>query len=261
MTLSIISGSDRMSQSLDATPPAADTSPRRVQRVRHELRRRALVVRRAEQLSPGFVRITLGGDELQGFVSASFDDHVKLLFDAGAARDYTPRHHDAAAGELQIEFALHGDGPAAAWAAQARTGDVLTVGGPRGSFIIPTDFDWHLLVGDDTALPAIARRLEELPAGSRAIVRLAVDAADRRTLASRADVDLQWLDAADQLPQAMRELALPAGEGYAWCAGEAAAMADVRRVLVQERGHPAHAIRAAAYWKRGTQAHHENLEA
>jgi NADPH-dependent ferric siderophore reductase len=250
-----------MSQSLESPAPAPYGGPRRVQRVRHDVRRRALVVRRVEQLSPGMRRITLGGDELQGFVSASFDDHVELLFDAGAARDYTPRHHDAAAGELQIEFALHGDGPAAAWATHAQPGDVLSVGGPRGSFIIPTDFDWHLLAGDETALPAIARRLEELPAGSRAIVRLAVDAVDRRVLASRAEVDLQWLDAAEQLPQAMRGLALPAGEGYAWCAGEAAVMAAVRRVLVQERGHPAHAIRAAAYWKRGAQAHHENLEA
>ena len=251
-----------MSQPIDhAAAPAADPLARRVQRVRHELRRRRLVVRRVDQPSPGFRRITLGGDELEGFVSASFDDHVKLLFDSGAARDYTPRHHDAAAGELQIEFALHGDGPAAAWAQQARVGDELTVGGPRGSFIIPTDFDWHLLAGDETALPAIARRLEELPDGSRAIVRLAVDAADRRPLPTRAALDLQWLDDADHLPQALRELALPAGEGYAWCAGEAAAMAAVRRVLVQERGHPAQAIRAAAYWKRGAQAHHENLEA
>ena len=234
---------------------------RRVQRVRHELRRRRLVVRRVEQLSPGMRRITLGGDEIEGFVSASFDDHVKLLFDSGAARDYTPRRHDAAAGELQIDFALHGDGPAAAWALQARAGDELSVGGPRGSFIIPIDFDWHLLAGDETALPAIARRLEELPEGSRAIVRLAVAPADRQPLRTRATLDLQWLDDAARLPQALRELALPAGEGYAWCAGEAAAMAAVRRVLVQERGHPAHAIRAAAYWKRGAQAHHENLEA
>jgi NADPH-dependent ferric siderophore reductase len=250
-----------MSQPIDLPAAAAADAPaRRVQRVRHELRRRRLVVSRVEQPSPGFRRITLGGDELEGFVSASFDDHVKLLFDGGAARDYTPRRHDAAAGELQIEFALHGDGPAAAWAAQAGAGDELTVGGPRGSFVIPTDFDWHLLAGDETALPAIARRLEELPEGCRAIVRLAVDAADRRPLPSRAGVDLQWLEAADQLPQAMRELALPAGEGYAWCAGEAAVMAAVRRVLVQEHGHPAQAIRAAAYWKRGAQAHHENLE-
>ena len=245
----------------EAAAGGAAPAARRVQRVRHELRRRRLVVRRVEQLSPGMRRITLGGDDLEGFVSASFDDHVKLLFDSGAARDYTPRRHDAAAGELQIDFALHGDGPAATWAQQARAGDALRVGGPRGSFIIPTDFDWHLLAGDDTALPAIARRLEELPAGSRAIVRLAVAPADRRPLATQAALDLQWLDDAAQLPQALRELALPPGEGYAWCAGEAGVMAAARRVLVQELGHPAHAIRAAAYWKRGAAAHHEHLEA
>lgn len=245
-----------------AVDPSGRPSPaRRVQRVRHDVRRRRLVVRRVEQLSPGMRRITLGGDELEGFVSASFDDHVKLLFDSGEARDYTPRRHDAAAGELQIEFALHGDGPAAAWATQARPGDELTVAGPRGSFVIPADFDWHLLAGDETALPAIARRLEELPGGSRAIVRLAVAPADRRTLATRAVLDLQWLDDATQLAPSLRTLVLPPGEGYVWCAGEAAAMAEARRVLVQERGHPGHAIRAAAYWKRGAQAHHEHLEA
>lgn len=239
----------------------------RVQRIRHELRRRQLQVRRVEDLSPGMRRVTLAGAELEGFVSASFDDHVKLIFDAGdgerpaVARDYTPRRHDAASGELDIEFALHGDGPAAAWAAQAAPGQPLTVAGPRGSFVIAPDHAWHLLAGDASALPAIARRLEELPAGARAIVLLAVAPADRRPLPGAADVALQWVDGDAALVAAVRALALPAGEGYAWCAGEAAAMAEVRRVLVQERGHPARAIRAAAYWKRGARAHHEHLEA
>lgn len=76
------------------------------------------------------------------------------------------------AGELTIEFALHGDGPAANWAAKAVPGSHLVVAGPRGSFVIPKDYDWHLLVGDETALPAVARRLEELPASTRAIVVL-----------------------------------------------------------------------------------------
>ena len=70
-------------------------------------------------------------------------------------RDYTPRRHDAEAGTLEIDFALHEAGPATQWAEQAKVGDLLGVGGPRGSFIVPTDFDWHLLIGDDTALPAI----------------------------------------------------------------------------------------------------------
>src|SRR5206468_9230053 len=120
---------------------------------------------------------------------------------------------------------------------------------------------WHLLIGDETALPAVARRLEELPAGTRAIVRLAVaDPADRRLLASAADVDLQWVDSDAALLAAVRALALPAGEGYAWCAGEAGTMAELRRVLVDDKVHDRQAIRAAAYWKRGAVAHHENLD-
>ncbi len=111
------------------------------------------------------------------------------------------------------------------------------------------------------ALPAITRRLEELPAGARAIVLAQLDdPLDRRTFASAADVDLQWLSRSDELLAAVRALALPPGEGYAWCAGEAAAMAKLRRILVDEKGHDRRAIRAAAYWKQGAVAHHENLE-
>ena len=135
------------------------------------------------------------------------------------------------------------------------------IGGPRGSFVLPTDYVWHLLIGDDTALPAVARRLEELPAGARAIVRMMVaDVADRRLPASAAEVDVQWFDSTDALLASARGLALPAGAGYAWCAGEAATTAALRRILVVEKGHSRHAIRAAAYWKRGAIAHHENLD-
>ena len=242
-----------------------DVSTRRVQRVRHEVKRRDLQVVRVEALSPHFRRVTLAGDELAGFISASFDDHLKLLLDADGAepvrRDYTPRYYDAAAGELTLEFALHGDGPAASWAAQAQPGDRATVAGPRGSFVVPIDYDWHLLIGDETALPAVARRLEELPADTHVIVRLAVaDPADRRALASAATLDLQWADSDEALIAATRALTLPPGEGYAWCAAEAATAAALRRVLVDDKGHDRHAIRAAAYWKRGAVAHHENLE-
>jgi len=237
----------------------------RVQRVRHELKRRTLNVQRVETLSPHVRSVTLGGEALADFVSLSFDDHIKLLLPAteGAepvARDYTPRHFDVAARELTIEFALHGDGPAAAWAAQARVGQQIGIGGPRGSFIVPTDLDWHLLVGDDSALPAIARRLAELPAAATvfAIVQMP-DPADRRALPSAAAVQLQWVVDAAQCLAAVRGLQLPAGEGFAWCAGEAVGMAALRRVLVEELGVDRHAVRAAAYWKRGAAAHHENL--
>lgn len=241
-----------------------DLSTRRVQRVRHEIKRRELQVVRVEFVTPHFRSVTFAGDALEGFTSASFDDHVKFMLDAdGPApvrRDYTPRRYDAAAGELTLEFALHGDGPAASWAAQAKPGQRAIIAGPRGSFVIPMDYDWHLFAGDETAMPAIARRLEELPKGSRAIVVLHADENDRRVFSTDASLSVQWVDSADALIAAVRALELPPGEGYAWCAGEAAAMAALRRVLVDEKGHDRHAIRASAYWKRGAIAHHEDIE-
>jgi NADPH-dependent ferric siderophore reductase len=247
--------------STDTLAPAAS----RVQRIRHEIKRRELTVLRVESPTPHTRRITLGGESLSDFISASFDDHIKLILgDAGGEpvrRDYTPRHFDTQRRELSIEFALHGDGPAAQWSANAHPGDTAVVAGPRGSLVIPTDFDWHLLIGDETALPAIARRLEELPAGSRAIViGQTDDPADRRQFRSAAEADLRWVNSTDELVEAVHDLRLPDGDGYAWCAGEASAMAVLRRILVEDKGVPRHAIRAAAYWKRGASAHHEHLE-
>jgi len=237
---------------------------RRVQRVRHELKRRDLRVARVEALSPGFAAVTFAGPSLSDFASDSFDDHVKLMLDTGGAeparRDYTPRRFDRAACELTIEFALHGEGAASDWARQARAGQEAVVGGPRGSMVIPVDWDWHLLAGDDTALPAIRRRLEELPAGSRVTVVAQADAADRLPFATQARLDLHWVDSDEAMLAAVRALPLPAGEGFAWAAGEAAAMARLRQVLREEKGIAKEAMRVAAYWKRGATAHHENLE-
>ncbi len=241
-------------------PMTHPTPVRRVERVRHELKRRHLTVTHVETLTPHFRRITLKDESLSDFVSASFDDHIKV-FVGDARRDYTPRSFDNAARELVLEFALHGDGPVAEWAGRATPGATLDIGGPKGSLIIPIDYDWHLLAGDETAFPAVARRLEQLPAGARASVVLkAEDTADRRQFNSAANVDVTWVSTDDQLLAAVRALALPAGEGYAWCAGEAACMAALRRELVDVKGHPREAIRAAAYWKRGATGHHENLE-
>jgi len=157
-------------------------SPQReIRRVRHEVKRRRLTVDKITGITPKMLRITLTGAELAGFTSLGFDDHVKLFFptestsepeptDGPPMRDYTPRY-DAGAGVLHIDFAIHDAGPATDWALRARVGDSLTIGGPRGSAIIPMEFDWYLFIGDETALPAIGRRLEELPAGSRPPVR------------------------------------------------------------------------------------------
>jgi NADPH-dependent ferric siderophore reductase len=257
-------------------------SSRSVQRVRHPLKMRLLEVLRREELSAHFVRIVLGGADLSGFVSASFDDHFKLMLPAAGRseivlpkmgptgpewlhderpimRDYTPRKHDAVAGELHVEIALHGEGPAAAWGESATPGSRVGVGGPKGSYIIAQDFDWHLLIGDDSALPAIARRLEELPASCTVIAVIALsDAADRREFETRANVSVHWTKPAD-LVEAVSSLELPQGEGFAWAAGESHTIRAVRRVLVEDLRLGKQYVRAAAYWKHGAAAHHENF--
>jgi NADPH-dependent ferric siderophore reductase len=240
----------------------------RVQRVRHELHLREVVVARVERLGAHFVAITFRADSfadpLAPFLSLSFDDHVKFMFEGEdgeqVRRDYTPRRFDAQAGELTIEFALHGTGAASNWARRAQPGDAAVIGGPRGSMIIPPDVDWYLLAGDASALPAMRRRLEELPAGVRTIVVAAVDEQDRVPFAGAAAAEVHWVEDADALAGAVRALDLPPGEGFAWAAGEAAAMRALRHVLVAEKALPKEALRVSAYWKRGVTGHHENVD-
>ncbi|GAA0759405.1 siderophore-interacting protein [Ideonella azotifigens] len=249
MTLSI--NSNRLTMRTDVADP--NPSAKRVQRVRHELKFRELEVVRVSDITPHMRAVVFKGP-LEDFTSPAFDDHIKLFIAQAngeeARRDYTPRF-DAASGELTLEFALHGDGPAATWAEQAAVGQHVRIGGPRGSFLVPVDYAWHLLVGDETALPAICRRLEELPAGTRVTVIGQVPEADRRPLSSAAQLDVQWVDDAEACLAAIRAWALPAGEGYVWGGGEGGLMAELRRLLVDEKGHDKHAIRAAAYWHAG----------
>ena len=234
-----------------------------IERVRHDLKLREVTVARIDRVSPGFASITFQGEALADFTSRSFDDHVKFMFnDANGEqvrRDYTPRRVDRDAREIDIEFALHGHGGAAEWARNATIGQRAIIGGPRGSMILPLAMDWHLLIGDDSALPAVTRRLEELPADARVVAVLLVDAADRRTFITRADARIHWVDSDDALLQVLKELPLQPGAGLAWGGGEAALMARVRQVLV-ETGMPRQAARVSAYWKRGVADHHERLD-
>jgi NADPH-dependent ferric siderophore reductase len=253
---------DIINQNEDPMNPSSVT--RRVQRVRHELRRRDVTVTRTQPLGANFVALAFAGEALADFVSDSFDDHVKFMFPDGLGdfvrRDYTPRSFDRARRELTIEFAIHGHGPASEWARHASVGESAVIGGPRGSMIIPTDYEWHLLAGDVTALPAISRRLEELPREARvSVVGLVADPADRREFESAARIDVQWVAGDEQLIEAVRAIDWPGGDTFAWCAGEAQTMARLRQVLLDEKAHPKEAMRVAAYWKRGATGFHEDL--
>lgn len=259
----IINDQTRTVNTTDTDTPETTARPaRRVERVRHEIRLRDVEVVRVARLSPNFIAVTFAGDALADFVSASFDDHLKFVFSGADGevlrRDYTPRHFDPLQRTLTLEFALHERGPASDWARQAVPGQRATLAGPRGSMIIPVDYDWHLLAGDAAAQPAIHRRLEELPAQARAFVVVQTDdTADRRSFASAAQVDIRWVATADQLVEGVRALELPAGEGFAWAAGEATTMARLRDVLNTEHGQPKEAMRVAAYWRQGTADFHE----
>ena len=270
-----------MSATSSNTANPTTTNTPAVQRVRHDFAARHVQLLAREHISPGFVRLTVGGPALQGFVSAGFDDHTKLLLpQAGldkpnlphivdgrpsfngerpTARDYTPLVHDAERHTLTLEFALHGSGPAAEWALNAPIGQWLGLAGPRGSMVVNPQLDWHVLMGDDSALPAISRRLAELPAGTRAIVRVQLaKPADQRALPSAAQVDLQWVPS---LQAAADQLSLPAGDGFIWAAGEHHAMAELRPRLLAKPGADAKRMRIAAYWKQGEIAHHAELDA
>lgn len=247
------------------------SAPPQIQRVRHETRRRALKVARLERLGSNILRVVARGDELVGFTSLGFDDHVKLFFEGRSAdgrppmRDFTPRHYDAAAGELWIDFFLHDDGPAGSWAAQAGVGQTLNVGGPRGSSVIPLDgIATHLFIGDETALPAIGRRLEELRAGTRAICVIeTMDGVAGYPLASKADLKVVWVrrdpqakDSAAALIAALDTLQLPAADCFAWAALEMQGARAMRAYLVGKRGFDTHWVKAAAYWQRDGEGVH-----
>lgn len=183
-------------------------------------------------------------------------------------RTYTIRALRPDVGEMDVDFVRHGDsGPASAWCERASAGDRVAMWVPNAHFgavaggfeYKPRDgADWQLLAGDETALPAIAAILEDLAPETpvRAFVEIPDDA-DRQDMPTAGDVRVTWLSRAaftgdgSPLVAAVRSAELPAGTPYAWLAGEASAVRDMRRHLVRERGVDKRAIDFCGYWRRG----------
>lgn len=260
--------------------------PRAPIRHRHETRMRLLTVAAVTDITPMMRRIRLTGD-LEGFVSPGYADHIKAFFfppgivpslppigpngaefAPGARpemRDYTPRYWDVSEGWIELDFVLHGDGPASTWAAQATPGNTLVIGGPRGSLVIPMTFDWYLLAGDETALPAIGRRIEELPGGVPVLALIEVDnPAEQQQFNTRADLRLIYVyrngaaaGTTALLQRAIAAASFPPGDAYAYVAGESTMSKAVRQHLVDERGFNPEWVKAAGYWLLGTADAHE----
>jgi NADPH-dependent ferric siderophore reductase len=240
------------------------------------IRLRAL---RSERLTPHMIRVVCGGEGMAAFVPNAFtDSYVKVVFPVPgvrypepfdlrrikaelprehwpATRTYTVRQHDPAAGELALDVLNHGgQGLGGPWAEALRPGDEVLLRGPGGGYAPRPDADWHLLVGDESALPAIAASLEAVPSGApvRALL-LVEDAAEEQPLATKGDAEIRWLhrrDGAD-LVDAVRSLPFPPGTVQAFVHGEAGFVRDVRRYLLDEHGMPRDLLSASGYWRRG----------
>lgn len=239
-------------------------------------------VLKTEWPTPHLVRLVLGGEELTGLPVGEYTDHyVKLVFPppgvtypepvdlAAIRRDlppqqwprlraYTLRAWDPLAGELTIDIVHHGDaGVGGPWAARLCPGDPVMFVGPGGAYAPSPDADWHLLVGDESALPAIAAALERLPVDAPAKVFVEVaDAVDEQPLPSPGAVELTWLHRGDRpvgeaLVAAVTALDFPPGDVHAFVHGEATFVRELRRLLRVERAVPRERLSISGYWRRG----------
>ena len=252
----------------------ADPNPRR-----RRTPRTGTVVRTA-RLTPHVVRVVLGGEGLAGFAPQHTDSYVKLLFPPPGApyaapfdvedvqerlpraqwpvtRTYTVRSWDAAAGELTIDFVVHGDeGVAGPWALAAEPGTTLQMFGPGGAYTPDAGAAWHLMAGDETALPAIAAALEALPAGARAEVFLEVAGPEeQQELAAGDGVRITWVHRSAApgvaLVAAVLGADLPEGDVQVFVHGEAGAVRELRRFVRTGLGVPRERLSVSGYWRVG----------
>jgi NADPH-dependent ferric siderophore reductase len=257
----------------------------RPKREKRQLHRTTVV--RTERLTPHMIRVVVGGPVVAELPIGEHTDHyVKLTFPKAGVdyprpmdmdvvrrdlpreqwpvtRSYTVRRVDRQAQELTIDFVHHGDeGYAGPWAANAKPGDELLFMGPGGGYAPDPDADWHLLVGDESALPAIATALERLPAGAKARVFIEVAGPDEeQKLTTAADASVVWVHRGGRpygagLVEAVRGLAsagggLPEGRLHAFVHGEAGFVRDLRRLLRIEHSLPAEQLSISGYWRRG----------
>ncbi|MEM7141788.1 MAG: siderophore-interacting protein [Actinomycetota bacterium] len=238
-------------------------------------------VQSVQRLSPSMVRVVLGGGEIAGFTASDATDaYVNAAFipegapygvpfDPEAVKDldvahrprqrrYTVRSWDDDRQLLTIDFVAHGDeGYAGPWAQAAQPGDRLQFKGPGGSYAPNVDADWHLMVGDESALPAIGASLEKLAPGARAVAVLVVDGPeDELALTSPGDLEVHWLhrktseDPESLLPTTVAALPWAEGTVDVFVHGEAGEVRAVRKILIGERGVDPSSASISPYWRR-----------
>lgn len=233
------------------------------------------MVKRVTHLTPRMVRITFASPELGDFAWNGPAAHIKLIFaqPAPAApglepprptmRTYTPRRFDRNTHELDVDFILHGEGPASSWAEQAAVGQSLTIAGPGRNYVIDPAAEWFLLAGDDTAIPAISTILEGLPASASARVLIeVVDRRDEVEIPAHPNTVVTWLHRGAELSKAgapleaaIRAYQMPPGSGRVYVACESGAMRRIRAHLLTEKTINREHLVTRGYWKLGSVDH------
>jgi NADPH-dependent ferric siderophore reductase len=219
---------------------------------------RETTVAEVSALTPHMVRIVVEGPDLADFEVGEFTDHYVKTQHDGKTRTYTVRDFDAQRRRLTLDFVVHGDaGVAGPWAAAAQVGDTLMLSGPGGGYAPSADADWHLMVGDESVIPAIAVSLTRIPEGVPVFVLIEVGGPeDELALETPGELHLSWRhrsagpgEQPEALLDAVSALALPEGRGQAFIHGEAQAVLLVRRHLIRERNFAADQLSATGYWK------------
>ncbi|BDU00829.1 MULTISPECIES: siderophore-interacting protein [Nocardia] len=226
--------------------------------------RTTLTVQRTEWLTPHLIRVHLGGPGFTAFRPSEFtDSYVKFIFAQDGnevLRTYTVRSVDPVAGEIAVDFVYHGaEGIAGPWAAAVEPGATIDVYGPGGAYSPRADADWHLLAGDEAALPAIAAALEALPADATGLAFVEVTGPDDELPVRKPDgIELTWLhrgvrSPGEVLAETVRSAPWSPGQVQVFIHGEAdAVMKDLRRYIRKDRGVSAEwAASISGYWRRG----------
>ena len=206
-------------------------------------------------LTPRMRRITVQSDAMRGVAVRPAQDvelHLREANGRRVKRRYTIRHARPESGELDLDFVLHGDGPGARWGEAAQPGDQVEFQGPRGKLELRSA-RWHLLCGDESALPAIAAIAEALPPDERGLAVVEVrDASDELPIAR----DVRWAHRGDEHPPGAPDLLVSAvaevdlarpDETHAYLMGETRSMVALRSLL-EERGVLHEAIFVKGYW-------------
>lgn len=233
------------------------------------------------RVTPNLMRILLGGEQIDQLAyNDSTDKYVKLLladpssgltppYDLDALREsspellpalrtYTVRSWDRQTGKIALDFVLHGDGEldgiAARWADSALPGDLVAMRGAGGGYAPDPAATSHLLIGDHSALPAIASALEAMAEDARGLALIHLDhAEDSLNLAAPDGLEVRYLiGEREQLVEAVTAFDVPDPEGVqVFAHGERGIVKQLRRELVKVKGIPRDRVSISAYWALG----------